>query len=256
MGGEVTDSKRCPRERGIASNVERIKRKAETDAHGRLKRLALLWAQAHGYSACAVEVSLPQCPYRADAVAYRIRPAATAIFECKQARPDLRRDNCCSSETNERLETVHRRRLTLEKHLRIHYPSLRIADSLFPEFDSHDFGAIGHRSYARVLRELNSLQNRLYDCTKFEKLLRYRCANLFFLVLPHELYRDQDVPLGWGALVESGGLLSLLQKPTWHEITPGRRLQLLQRIAAAGTRALNRQLEITFEDVMLARRGP
>ncbi|MEY2561531.1 MAG: hypothetical protein QOG51_1946, partial [Verrucomicrobiota bacterium] len=72
-------------------------RRGETDQHIRLKRLALVWAQANGYSICAAEVSLPQCRYRADVAAYRADgkgPGATAIFECKQARPDLRRDNC------------------------------------------------------------------------------------------------------------------------------------------------------------------
>jgi len=32
--------------------------------------------------------------------------------------------------------------LSLEKNLRVHFPHLRIADSLFPEFASHDFVAI------------------------------------------------------------------------------------------------------------------
>ena len=31
--------------------------RGETATHARLKRLALLWAQAHGYSTCACEVS-------------------------------------------------------------------------------------------------------------------------------------------------------------------------------------------------------
>jgi hypothetical protein len=237
-------------------DAELIARKAETATHARLKRLALIWAQAQGYSACAAEVSLPQCRYRADVAAYRPEPkgtGATAIFECKQALPDLRRDNCCSSNTRERLQTVHRRRLLLEKHLRVHYPNLRVADSLFPEFDSHNFAALEHRSYARVLRELNALQNRLYDCTKFEKLLRSSCANLFFLVLPNDLYKEAEIPMGWGALVESDGVLSLARKPVWQENAPERRLRFLQRIAAAGTRACNRQLQITFEEVLSAR---
>jgi hypothetical protein len=229
-------------------------KRGETAAHGRLKRLALLWAQAKGYTACAAEVRLPQSRYRADVVAYRPQPnESTALFECKQSWPDLRRDNCCGSETRERLETVQRRRLILEKHLRVHYPTLRIADSLFPEFDSHDFEAIGHRSYAQVLREVRALQNRLSDGTKFETLARYRCANLFFLVLPAALFREADVPLGWGALVESSGSVSVARKPVWHEITPDRRLRILQRIAAAGTRALNRQMQITFEEVRTER---
>jgi len=228
-------------------------KKGETATHVRLKRVAFLWAQAQGYAACALEVSLPRCRYRADIAAYRLEPngiGSTAIFECKQALSDLRRDNCCASAARARLEIVYRRRQTLEKHLRVHYPSLRIADTLFPEFDSHDFAAIGHRGYTRVLRELAALQKRLYDCTKFETLLRYRCANLFFLVVTDKLYNEAEIPTGWGALVESDGTLSLMRKPVRHESTPESRLGLLERVARAGTRALSRELEITFEDVI------
>jgi len=225
----------------------------ETATHARLKRVAFLWAQAQGYAACALEVSLPRCRYRTDIAAYRPEPngiGSTAIFECKQALSDLRRDNCCASAARARLEIVYRRRQTLEKHLRVHYPSLRIADTLFPEFDSHDFAAIGHRGYTRVLRELAALQKRLYDCTKFETLLRYRCANLFFLVVTDKLYNEAEIPGGRGALVESDGTLSLMRKPVRHESTPESRLGLLERVARAGTRALSRELEITFEDVI------
>jgi hypothetical protein len=228
----------------------------ETTRHARLKRLAFLWAQAHGYSACAMELSLPRCRYRADVAAYRPLPkkfGSTAIFECKQALPDLRKDNCHSEDARRLLEAVCYRRQVLEKHLRLHYPNLRINDSLFPEFDSHDFTAIGHRGYGRVLRELKTLQNRLHDCTKFDKLIRYGCANLFFLVLPNELFRDSEVPVGWGALVEADGALALMRKPVWQETTPEKRIHFLERIAAAGTRAFNGQLEITFEDLVSAR---
>ncbi len=227
----------------------------ETARHSRLKRLAFLWAQAHGYSACAMEVTLPQCRYRADVAAYRPQPkkiGSTAIFECKQALCDLRRDNCHSNTARERLEALCHRRQILETRLRVHYPNLRNGDSLFPEFDSHDFTAIGHRGYARVLCELKAQQNRLYDCTKFDKLIRYRCANLYFLVLPMELFRDSEVPVGWGALVESNGPLTLMRRPVWQETTPENRIHFLQRIAAAGTRAFNRQLEITFDEIVAA----
>jgi len=227
----------------------------ETARHSRLKRLAFLWAQAHGYSACAMEVTLPQCRYRADVAAYRPQPkkiGSTAIFECKQALCDLRRDNCHSNTARERLEALCHRRQILETRLRVHYPNLRNGDSLFPEFDSHDFTAIRHRGYARVLCELKAQQNRLYDCTKFDKLIRYRCANLYLLVLPMELFRDSEVPVGWGALVESDGAFTLMRRPVWQETTPENRIRFLQRIAAAGTRAFNRQLEITFDEIVAA----
>ena len=230
--------------------------RGETEAHARLKRLALVWAQRQGYSACALEVTLPRCRYRADVAAYRPdgkRSGATAIFECKQALVDLRRDNGCTSTTMQRLEKIHHRREVLEKNLRVHYPALRVADSLFAEFDSHNFGAIEHRGYKQVLRQMQALQNQLFDCTKFETLIRYHCANLFFLVLPNELFREPEIPIGWGALVESNGELILARKPAWHETEPESQMRFLQRIAAAGTRALNQTLNITFDDVATAR---
>lgn len=217
----------------------------ETAQHARLKRLAFLWAQEQGFTACAMEVSLPKCRYRADVAAYRSHPAqvgSTAIFECKQALCDLRRDNCHSESARRRLEAICKRRQLLEVRLRSHYPNLRNGASLFPEFDSENFIAIGHHGYPRLLRELGALQNRLYDCTKFDKLIRYRCANLFFLVVPDELFRDPEIPAGWGALVESNDALILARKPVWYETTEGNRIRLLHRIAVAGTRALNRKL--------------
>lgn len=231
-------------------------RRGETAAHRGLKRLAVLWAQARGYSACAAEVSLPQCRYRADVAAYRperIGLGSTIIFECKQALPDLRRDNCCTAIELERLGTVQKRREILEKHLRVHYPSLRNGDSLFPEFASHNFAAIGHHTYTRVIRELTALQNRLYGGTKFESLLRFRCANLFFLVLPNELVRESELPFSWGVLIESNNNLTLLRKPVWYETTPESRVRFLHRIAMAGTRNLNREFEISFDEVQQAR---
>lgn len=239
------------RTREMAAGIKRAR--GETERHARLKRLAFLWAQAQGHSACAMEVSLPNCRYRADVAAYRLAPkkiGSIAIFECKQALCDLRRDNCQSDAARRRLETISQRRQLLERRLRAHYPNLRNGDSLFPEFDLPDFTVVGHRGYARLLRELRALQNRLYDCTKFDKLLRYRCANLYFLVLPGELFRDSEIPIDWGALVEEDGTLKLVRKPIWHETTAEYHIRLLHRIAVAGTRVINWKFEITFDDIV------
>src|SRR5207253_8601112 len=223
----------------------------ETTQHARLKQLAFIWAQTHGFSACAMEVTLPRCRYRADVAGYRSVPkqiGSTAVFECKQALCDLRRDNCHSESARRRLEAICNRRQVLEARLRTHYPNLHNGDSLFPEFDSENFSAIGHRGYARLVRELRTLQNRLYDCTKFEKLIRYRCANLFFIVLPEQLFRESEVPVDWGALVESNGTLTLVRKPIWHDATAANRLHVLHRIAVAGTRNLSRELSLDWNE--------
>jgi hypothetical protein len=227
-------------------------RRAETAQHAQLKQLAFVWAQAHGFSACAMEVSLPKCRYRADVAGYRTHPkqvGSTAVFECKQTLCDLRRDNCQTGSARRRLEAICNRRQFLEAHLRTHYPNLHNGDSLFPEFDCENFSAIGHRGYARLVRELRALHSRLYDCTKFEKLIRYRCANLFFIVVPEQLFRESEVPVGWGALVESNRTLTLVRGPIWQDATADNCIRLLQRIAIAGTRGLNRQLEITRQEI-------
>lgn len=221
--------------------------RGETAQHARLKQLAFVWAQAHGFSACAMEVTLPKCRYRADVAGYRPHPkqvGSTAVFECKQALCDLRRDNCHTGPVRRQLEAICERRQFLEARLRTHYPNLHNGDSLFAEFDSENFSAIGHRGYARLARELRALQNRLYDCTKFEKLVRYRCANFFFIVVPDHLFRDAEAPVNWGALVESHDTLTLVRTPIWHDATAENRIRLLHRIALMGTRSLSRDLSL------------
>jgi len=237
-------------DQGIASG------RGETAAHNRLKRLALLWAQTQGYSLCGVEVTLLGSRYRVDVAACRPTRngiSSTAIFECKQARGDLRRNSCCTPSARQRFDTLHRRRQIIEAHLRVHYPRLRKGEYLFAEFDAYDFGAIGHRNYSRIIRELTALQNQLSNGTKFEKLARYHTANLLFLVLPNELFNPREIPAGWGVLLESDGALSLAQKPRWHETTAENQIRLLHRIALAGTRQLNKQFKISFDEISVKR---
>jgi hypothetical protein len=231
-------------------------RNGETAAHVRLKRLALIWAQAHGYSACASEVSLPHCRYRADVAAFREHRDGdrTAIFECKQSLADLQRDNCDSASDRVRLDAVQIRREVIERNLRVHYPTLRTGETLFPDYDAWDFSQVDHRGYSGVLRNGAALQRRLINCTKFEKLARYHCANLFYLVIAEPLRSLAfEVPGGWGVLVETGDALALARKPVWHDVTLENQKRFLWRIATAGSRALNRELQITREDIDLAR---
>jgi len=228
--------------------------RGETAAHLELKRLTLLWAQENRYPIAALEVSLPQSRYRADVAAYRPQKNGTlghtAVFECKQSRLDLRRDDCRSPETLARLESLCRRRQILERCLRIHYPTLRTGETLFPEWDAHDFGSIEHRGYQRLLRELAGLQVQLRDGRKFEKLSRYGCANLFFLVVPDDLLRQPGPCVGSGLLVARESTLTLKRKPVWHDSPEASRLRVLQKIAAAGTRQVNRKLGVIPAPIM------
>lgn len=228
--------------------------KSETQQHRRLKALALQWALAHGYPCCAMEVSLPASGYRADVAAYKparetrtidfegrkIRRSetvigTTAVFECKQSRADLLKDSCISEKTSERLKRLNDRRVVLERLLKIHYPSAANGDSLFQEFQTYNFEAINHKGYQKVLCNISTLQTSLSRKTKFEKLARYRCANLFYLVTPKNILKNYELPLNWGLLVENGDELELVRKPMWLESTEGSLLGVLQRIAKSGT---------------------
>ena len=68
-------------------------------------------------------------------------------------------------------------------------------------------------------------------------------------MVPEEIFRDGQIPVGWGALVESNGALTLVRKPIWYETTEENRIRLLHRIALAGTRALNHQLKIALDQI-------
>lgn len=252
------------------------RRTSESPAHLELKRLALFWAQKMGYHSCAFEVSLPNCRYRADLAAYQpisrrvwvkddgplntgrlhARPSlgSTAIFECKQARADFLKDSRPAQATAEKLRELHERRVVLERQLKIHYPSLRTGDTLFSDFDSHDFTGLEHDGYKKVLAEIAKLQNRLFNNTKFDTLVRYGCGNLFYVVAEDDLLEPHEVPVCWGLLVRRGTSLELRQKPVWRDAEESCRLALLHKIAAAGTRALNRAHGITFEEIFEARR--
>ena len=254
-------------------------RKGETAAHLLLKRLALFWAQKQGYHSCAFEVSLPNCRYRADLAAYmpskgRIKVRAhdpalpamthrlmvchtlgtTAVFECKQSRADFLKDSRSTRETLTELKDLRERRVDLERTLRVHYPSLRVSDSLFQDYQSHDFNDLEHESYKKVLSRIGFLQKRLFNQTKFDTLVRYRCGNLFYVVAEDGIFEPHEIPLHWGLLVRRADRLELREKPVWQNLEDHERLALLHKIASCGTRALNREAGITFESIWEARR--
>ena len=69
----------------------------ESETHRRLKERSLLWAYERGFRCCAMEVCAPRSSYRIDVAGIRVdrkfSESIVAIFECKQSRGDLFRDN-------------------------------------------------------------------------------------------------------------------------------------------------------------------
>ena len=212
-----------------------------------------------GWPICAPEIRLPHSAYRADVAAYRPETSkqpvpgttrlarqpivgTTAVFECKQCRSDFLKDSHRAEETAQRLKALDARRRNLERLIGYHLPSLRNGEFLFAEYDSIDVSRYEHKTYRKVVREIGVLQSRLYGKTKFDKVTRYQCANLCYLVVEDGIMEPHEVPLNWGLLVRRGELLVLDQRPVWQDVTEPTRLALLQQIAIVCSRGMDSQL--------------
>jgi len=176
----------------------------ESNSHRRLKELTLLWAYGHGYRCCAMEVHAPRSSYRVDVAGVRIDRnsgiSTVAVFECKQSRNDLLRDNRRRDELRNRLAQLQERRSKLEALLSVHYPSVRMPDSLFPEWASFDFMALDHHGYRQTIRKIGQVQRQLLQNIKFDLVTHYQLANLHYLVTPIAMIDPGEVPIGWGFL--------------------------------------------------------
>ncbi|MBI4623558.1 MAG: hypothetical protein HY736_10120, partial [Verrucomicrobia bacterium] len=185
---------------------------------------------------------VPKSGYRADVAACsRGAGRRTAIFECKQARADLLKDAHAEAATRRKLAELIERRRKLEELLAVHRPDLRRGETLWPEFDAWDFSHLEHRTYRAVLAELAAAQARVLRGTKFAKLFRYRCADFLYLVAEENIFAEAEIPAGWGMLVRHGDELRLARAPALLEVAPEQRMALLETIALAGTRAVNRE---------------
>lgn len=243
----------------------------ESAAHQGLKRLALAWAQRHGFRIAAAEVSVASLGgMRLDAAAYRAEftqqndavtkrsvkmpcLGATAVFECKSSRADFLKDSRCEERIAQRLRKLHEQRALYENSMQQYFPTLRHGETLFPEFDVYSFEAAGFEPYEKILAEIRSLSRRLHAQTKFDKLLRWKAANVHYVVAEPDIVRPHELPAGWGLLVRNDAALDLVVKAVWQEASEHSRWQLLLRIALCGTRAINKHHAIdalTFENIL------
>jgi hypothetical protein len=141
--------------------------------------------------------------------------STVAVFECKQSRNDLLRDNRRRDELRNRLTQLQERRSKLEALLSVHYPSVRMPDSLFPEWASFDFTALDHHGYRQTIRKIGQIQRQLLQNIKFDLVTHYQLANLHYLVTPIAMIGSGEVPLGWGFLeVKPDGTVTETALPT------------------------------------------
>lgn len=245
--------------------------RAETERHRTLKRAAVFWAQSRGFGLAAEEVRIPRSGYRADVVACESalkggpRVVRSALFECKQARSDLLKDSRLVRQTTERIAELTARKHALDRLLGLHYPSLRRSDELFADFVVPvEADKLGHDGYAKTVRELAKLQERLYGKTKFDKLLQYQNADLHYIVVMEGILQAHEVPPGWGMLVWDGRSMETLAPDVPHLVlevqpllcttTEACRQELLLGIARTATRWLNKHHGLPGEAIFESRR--
>jgi hypothetical protein len=224
-----------------------LRRTGETARHLSLKALAAIWAAKEGMRLVAPEVSFPHRRFIVDVAACapsRKVPSrqpvahissllkAAAIFECKQARSDLIRDNKKQARLSEKLKSLEARRLELEALMQIHLPHLANGEALFPEFDSYRLREHKHAPYQKLMREIGLAKRGVIAGTKFDRLYRYKMANLHYLVAEEGLLGHQEVPIGWGLLVRRDESLELVIKPVWQVIGIEEQAVFLQRMTA------------------------
>jgi hypothetical protein len=227
----------------------------ESDLHRRLKEQTFLWAYDRGFRCCAMEVRAPRSPFIVDLAAIRIdrmqSDSTVAIFECKQSRQDLDRDNGRRNELKAALLTLQERRQQLERLLAVHYPSLRTSNCLFPEWSTFDFASLDHRPYRRTVAKIERIHRQLFENTKFDVMSRYKLSNLHYLVTTPGLLHEAEIPLGWG-LLETDGNHEMIEKRLPVLIERNDAIQWLERIAKAATRYNQRTIRERWRSAGLA----
>lgn len=203
----------------------------ETEAHARLKALAVVFLRSVGFQAVATEVMCPINRHRLDAAGYidalpmndgrsiddplwasvslferppERRPIEprTAIIECKQERGDFLRERHDIARLLTRRERLHEMRANLESnHLKSKEPNLRQSGSfLFEEMERWSFGAARSPQYRGLLRRIDRTDASIHKGAKLSRMVRYRLADRFYMMAPPGVIRPRELPHGWGLL--------------------------------------------------------
>ncbi len=222
-------------------------KRGETLKHASLKSLAMAWAREQGMCIAAPEVSFPHRKFRVDVatgtptrkvpsrvpvVSIKSVLKVAAVFECKQVRGDLIRDNKRRQMLSQKLRALEERKGKLETLLQVHLPHLAKGETLFPEFDNYRLPEYRHEGYRKLVKNIIMTKRGILHGTKFDRLFSYHIANLHYLVVEEEVIRVHEVPTGWGLLIRLGERLQLVCKPEWQEIGVENQIIFLQRIAA------------------------
>jgi hypothetical protein len=248
----------------------------ETGDHLDLKRLAVAYLRARGCAAVGVEVRSPISRFCFDAAGWRDsvrvprRTSAGAwgmglkrcepesiIIECKQSRADFLRDSRDRQSLIAERAALNKRRERLEERvIKPNEPYLQAPDAtLYGAEDSAetwDFSRTRCVEHRDIVAEIERVERRLGEGTKFGDIARWALADRLYLCAPSGLIRKREVPPGWGLIecrrsrlraAAADPALGLAEdlvvrvEAAKQPCDPDRRVRLLRNIASSTTRA-------------------
>jgi len=223
--------------------------------HLNLKRLAFRWALEQRFRLASLDVKIPQLGARIHVAACRpepprrlrgrlvFKPGATAVFECKRSRADFLKDARSEESIRERLDVLHQERCVIEESLRRNYPTLREGETLFPEYDMYRYSEEGGGAYHELVSEMKALASQLHIRTKFARLMRWKAANVLYVVAEPGVAFPHELPVGWGLLECHQGELRTVVRAVWQDVSDVHRWNLMLRIGLSASDSMVMRLE-------------
>jgi hypothetical protein len=225
-----------------------------TARYRHLQKTAFHWALDQGFRVAALDVRVAQIRARLDVAACKFEPprkvrganflkaGPVVVFECKSDRADFLRDTRSEEQLREQLKGLHARRFILEESLRRDFPTLREGETLFPEYDVYRFENVGGSPYQELLGEIYEVSRQLYSKSKFAKMLRWKGANLYYIVAEEGIADPSELPAGWGLIEQRMAGAAVVVKAVWQDAPDANRWLVAARIAMAATNALESKL--------------
>ena len=248
----------------------------ETSDHLDLKRLAVAYLRAAGCVAVGVEVRSPISKFLFDAAGWRDSVRAlrrtsngqwglgfkrcepeSIVIECKQSRADFLRDSRDRRRLVIERARLNKRRAHLEERvIKPNEPHLQAPDATLygaeDSIETWDFSRTCCVEHRDIVAEIERIERRISEGTKFGDIARWALADRLYLCAPSGLIRKSEVPPGWGLIeCRRSRLNSAAADPAQRlaedlvvrveaekqPCDPDRRVRLLRNIATSTTRA-------------------
>ena len=228
-----------------------------------LRRAVIRWLQAEWQPAgLALDVPTRVSKIRADVAGFRsrltsnagkpgptslLKPAQTVVVLCLANRQDCWPDCLQPDALIGQLKLLRQQMAALETQIRQEEPGLRSGDALFEEFAEWRYERSRNPDYHQLSRSIATLEDTLYNGTRFERIAAGVLASQLYLAVPEGLVKPDELAEPWGLLEIAEDLSITVIKPAPEHKPPlENQMHLIQNIAAAATDAVCRQAGLAF----------